>query len=58
LTGALGRDFIEKDNDDKSPEVVMLGYGYWQRRFSGDPKAVGRQIMIDGSAREIIGVLP
>jgi predicted permease len=54
----LGRDFIEKDNDDKSPEVVMLGYGYWKRRFSGDPKAVGRRIMIDGSAREIIGVLP
>jgi putative ABC transport system permease protein len=54
----LGRDFIEKDNDDKSPEVVMLGYGYWQRRFGGDPKAVGRRIMIDGSAREIIGVLP
>ena len=54
----LGREFTEKDNQDKSPEVVMIGYGYWQRRFSGDPKVIGRRIMVDGTAREIIGVLP
>jgi putative ABC transport system permease protein len=54
----LGRDFLEKDNQDKSPEVVMLGYGYWQRRFGGDPKIIGRRILADGAAREIIGVLP
>ncbi len=54
----LGRDFIEKDNENGSPDVVMLGYGYWQRRFGGDPKAIGRRIMADGVAREIIGVLP
>ena len=34
----LGRGFTEKDSDTKSPEVVMLSYGYWQRRFGGDPK--------------------
>jgi putative ABC transport system permease protein len=54
----LGREFTEKDDEDKSPEVVMLGYGYWQRRFGADPKVIGRRIMVDGSAREIIGVLP
>jgi predicted permease len=54
----LGREFTEKDNQDGSPEVVMLSYGYWQRRFGGDPKVIGRRIMVDGAAREIIGVLP
>jgi putative ABC transport system permease protein len=54
----IGREFAETDNQDKSPEVVMLGYGYWQRRFGGDPKVIGRSIIVDGSAREIIGVLP
>ena len=54
----LGREFTEKDNQDKSPEVVMLSHGYWQRRFGGDPKVIGRRIMADGLAREIIGVLP
>jgi predicted permease len=54
----LGREFTEKDNDDKSPLVVMLGYGYWQRRFGADPKVIGRRIMVDGSVREVVGVLP
>ncbi len=54
----LGREFTEKDDQDNSPDVVMLGYGYWQRRFGADPKVIGRRIMVDGAAREIIGVLP
>lgn len=54
----IGRQFTEKDNQDNSPEVVMLSHAYWQRRFGGDPAAVGRRILVDGSAREIIGVLP
>jgi putative ABC transport system permease protein len=54
----LGREFTEKDNQDKSPDVVMLSYGYWQRRFGADQKVIGRRIMVDGAAREIIGVLP
>ena len=54
----LGRGFSEKDNHVGSPDVVMISYGYWQRRFGGDPKVIGRRIMADGTAREIIGVLP
>ena len=54
----LGRAFTEKDNVNGSPEVVMLSHAYWQRRFSGDPKVIGRRIMTDGTAREIIGLLP
>jgi putative ABC transport system permease protein len=54
----LGRGFTEKDGDTSSPDVVMLSYGYWQRRFGGDPKVIGRRIMADGAAREIVGVLP
>ena len=54
----LGRDFNEQDEDSKSPEVAMLGYGYWQRRFGGDPKVIGQRILADGVSREIIGVLP
>jgi putative ABC transport system permease protein len=54
----LGRAMLERDDEAGSPEVVMLGHGYWQRRFGGDPGVVGRRIMVDGTAREIIGVLP
>ena len=54
----MGRGFVENDNDTKSPDVIMLGYGYWQRRYGSDPTVIGRRIMVDGAAREIIGVLP
>ena len=54
----IGRGFVEKDNDTKSTDVIMLGYGYWQRRYGSDPTVIGRRIMVDGASREIIGVLP
>ena len=54
----LGRPFAERDDEVGSPQVVMLSHGYWQRRFGGDPGVVGRRIVVDGTAREIIGVLP
>lgn len=58
INPVIGRGFAEKDSDTKNPDTVMLGYGYWQRRFSSDPNVIGRRIMADGAAREIIGVLP
>jgi predicted permease len=55
---AAGRVFGAKDDEVDSPETVMLSYGYWQRKFGGDRSAVGRRIVVDGKARDIIGVLP
>ena len=36
----------------------MLSDGYWKSRFGGDRSVLGRRIMVDGDAREVIGVLP
>jgi putative ABC transport system permease protein len=53
-----GRWFTRADDSPGSPKTVMLTYGYWQRKFGGDPAALGRRIIIDGEAREIIGIMP
>jgi putative ABC transport system permease protein len=58
VSPVLGRAFSTKDMDPAGPEFVILSYAYWQRKFGGDPSAVGRPITIDGEAKEIIGVLP
>ena len=54
----LGRSFTRKDDTPGSPDTAMLSYGYWQRKFGGDPNIAGRGITVDGKPREIIGVLP
>lgn len=38
--------------------TVMLGYGYWQRRFGGDRSVIGRTITVDSRPRVIVGVMP
>jgi putative ABC transport system permease protein len=53
-----GRWFARKDDLPGSPDTVMLAYGYWQRKFGRDPGVIGRRIMIDGQAREVIGIMP
>jgi predicted permease len=38
--------------------VVVLGYGYWQRRFGEDPSAVGEEIRIGSRDYRIVGIAP
>jgi predicted permease len=53
----LGRGLTEADDADAdSSPAVVISYGYWQRRFGGDPHAVGRTIDIEGRAFTIVGV--
>jgi predicted permease len=54
----LGRIFSRSDDSPGAPPTAILTYGYWQRKFSANPSAVGKMIVIDGTARQIIGVLP
>ena len=54
----LGRWFERKDDLTASAKTVMLAYGYWQRQFGGDRSVIGRRILVDGDAREVIGVMP
>jgi predicted permease len=54
----LGRWFNRADDLPGSPETALLSYGYWHRKFGGDPSIVGRTIRVDGKARVVIGVMP
>jgi predicted permease len=53
-----GRWFSQADQDPRGAKTVILGYGYWQRRFGGDPAVIGRNIQVDAQPREIVGVMP
>ena len=53
-----GRWILTADQVPHSHQVAMLSYGYWQRRFGGDPAVIGRNIEVDSQTREIVGVMP
>ena len=54
----LGRWFSARDDAPGSPPTVVLMQGWWQKRFGGDRSVVGRQIVVDGVSRQVIGVMP
>ncbi len=38
--------------------LAILSHATWQSIFGGDPQIVGRQIMLDGAPRHVVGVMP
>jgi predicted permease len=55
---ALGRFFLASDAIDGQDHVLVLSDGFWRQQFAADPNVIGRNILLDGANREIIGVAP
>jgi len=54
----LGRGFAPDDEDEGSPDVVVLSHRLWHSRYGAAPDVVGRTIVLDGTPRTIVGVMP
>jgi predicted permease len=63
---ALGRTFTVED-EQLGEQVVILSYAFWQRRFGGSAKVIGRTLQLDGDMTaqkknprtvRVIGVMP
>jgi hypothetical protein len=54
----LGRDFNPGENQLNGPDVVILSYGTWLRRFGERREVVGQTVDLDDRPHTIIGVLP
>ena len=54
----IGRRFTEQDDSPGAPQTIMLSYAYWRRQFGADSAVVGSTLRVNGTQREIIGVLP
>jgi predicted permease len=55
---ALGRLFTEEEDQPGRDAVVILGYGIWRQRFGGDRKIIGQTLILNGTPRTVIGVMP
>ena len=54
----LGRDFNDADDVPDAAPVVMLRYGFWERRYGKDPSIVGQVVRLNGVPTTVIGVMP
>src|ERR1700739_1460426 len=53
----LGRPFGETE-EKTAANVVVLTDALWRKRFHGDPKVLGKNITLNGSNFQIVGVTP
>jgi putative ABC transport system permease protein len=68
----IGRDFTDADAvpappppqvqpgqapPARVPNAAIVSYGFWKRRFGGDPTVIGRVVDLGNGRAEIVGVL-
>jgi len=53
----LGRSFTDEENRRGGPSVAVISHGLWARRFGGDSAIVGKQLVLNGRPRTVIGVV-
>ncbi len=53
----LGRTFTKQEDLPNGGHVVVLSYGFWQRRFGGNPNVIGKSLSLGNEPYTIVGVL-
>ena len=54
----LGRLFAPGEDEIGRSPLIILGGGFWARKFGSDPRILGQSITLDGSSYTVIGIVP
>ncbi len=58
VSPVLGRNLLPADDEAAASKVMLISHRLWQRSFGGDIGIIGRNISLDGTPREVVGVMP
>src|SRR5690242_4041822 len=58
VTPVLGRNFLSEDDRVGAAPAVILGGGFWQRKFGSSLDILGKSIILNGTSYTIVGVIP
>ena len=58
VSPALGHAFTAANQVQGNDQVAILSDGLWRRRFGADPNIVGKTLIVDRGAWQIVGVMP
>jgi putative ABC transport system permease protein len=53
-----GRWFEDGDGEPGAERKIVLSHSLWQELFTGNPAAVGRDVIVDGRPFTVVGVMP
>jgi predicted permease len=54
----LGRAFLPEEDQLGATPVVIIGGGFWNRKFGSAPDVLGKTLTLNGAAHTIVGVVP
>jgi predicted permease len=54
----LGRTFRADDDQVGAAPVVILGGGFWKRKFGASLDIIGKPMLLNGTSYTIVGVIP
>lgn len=58
VSALIGRVLKPEDDRAGALPVCVIGYGFWIRRFAGDPAVIGRKVLINNQPFTVAGVTP
>jgi predicted permease len=58
VTPVLGRTFRADDDQVGAAPVVILGGGFWRRKFGSSLEITGKSLTLNGTSYAIVGVIP
>ena len=54
----LGRNFSAEEDRRGANPTVIISEGLWKRKFGADPNVIGKRLIVAGTGRTIVGVVP
>ena len=54
----IGRLFAEGEDEIGASPIVLIGEGFWNRKFGAAPDILGQGLTLDGQTFTIVGVVP
>lgn len=54
----IGRGFVAGEDAPGAPRLAVISHRLWTQRFGSDTALLGKSIIIDGVATQVVGVLP
>ena len=53
-----GRAFLPEEDRPGGAPVAIVSYSLWQRRYGGNPRAIGMPLVFEGKSYTVVGIAP